>query len=130
MLYHQIKEIYPDIKDEDFRLQDESDGKGAYIKEWKSDKPIPMKEELLQVKDTAENKVKFRELRLKRNNLLSQNDWVFVRHKTQLDLGITPNLDPSKYNKYLIYMQALRDLPATVDINNTVFPVNPLSGEI
>ena len=125
-LYHQIKELYPDIQDKDFRLQEDNDGKGAYIKEWKSDKSIPTKEELLSVKDTAENKVKFRELRLKRNNLLSQNDWAFVRHKTQLDLNITPNLNPAKYNKYLEYMQALRDLPATVDINNVVFPAKPL----
>jgi len=37
-LYERIKTLYPTVKDEDFlsaiRLQNDSDGKGDYIKEW------------------------------------------------------------------------------------------------
>jgi hypothetical protein len=38
MLYEKIKTIYPDLTDRDFDkyiiLQDDSDGKGAYIAKW------------------------------------------------------------------------------------------------
>ena len=38
MLYEKIKLIYPELEDKDFLttivLQDDSDGKGPYIKEW------------------------------------------------------------------------------------------------
>lgn len=37
-LYEKIKSIYPELVDDDFRtvilLQNDSDGKGDYIKEW------------------------------------------------------------------------------------------------
>lgn len=37
-LYEKIKQLYPELKDQDFlttiRLQNDSDGKGDYIKEW------------------------------------------------------------------------------------------------
>tara|TARA_Y100000389_G_scaffold126910_1_gene124255 strand:+ start:690 stop:857 length:168 start_codon:yes stop_codon:yes gene_type:complete len=39
-LYKKIKALYPDLTDDDFedeniiQLQDDSDGKGAYIKTW------------------------------------------------------------------------------------------------
>lgn len=38
MLYEKIKQIYPQLKDEDFitviTLQNDSDGKGDYIAKW------------------------------------------------------------------------------------------------
>jgi hypothetical protein len=38
-LYEKIKAIYPELTDRDFmdtiRLQNDSDGRGDYIKEWK-----------------------------------------------------------------------------------------------
>lgn len=46
-LYHEIIEVYPELTIADFeplgliRLQDDSDGLGAYIAEWKYSKPIP-----------------------------------------------------------------------------------------
>jgi len=45
-LYSQIKETYPEIPDNEFahgsiRLQDDSDGVGAYIAKWEYSKPIP-----------------------------------------------------------------------------------------
>ena len=37
-LYEKIKALYPELQDEDFlttiRLQNDSDGRGDYIKEW------------------------------------------------------------------------------------------------
>jgi hypothetical protein len=46
-LYNQIIEAYPELTDEDFasrgkiRLQDDSDGVGAYIAKWEYSQPIP-----------------------------------------------------------------------------------------
>lgn len=46
-LYNQIIEVYPELAtsnafiDETIRLQDDSDGVGAYIAKWDYSKPIP-----------------------------------------------------------------------------------------
>ena len=46
-LWQIIREAYPELTDEDFgtkgsiRLQDDSDGQGAYIAKWEYSKPIP-----------------------------------------------------------------------------------------
>jgi hypothetical protein len=45
-MYEQIIAIYPELTPENFidgtiMLQDDSDGKGAYIREWNYSKPIP-----------------------------------------------------------------------------------------
>jgi hypothetical protein len=44
-LYEKIIAIYPELTSDDFctiiRLQDDSDGIGAYIREWNYSKPIP-----------------------------------------------------------------------------------------
>jgi hypothetical protein len=52
-LYDQIIAIYPDLKTEDFNpftgtifLQDDSNGKGPYIKSWTNEKPQPTAEQL------------------------------------------------------------------------------------
>jgi hypothetical protein len=36
---------------DDFLLQDDSDGKGVYVKEWNSDKPQPSAEEMKKAND-------------------------------------------------------------------------------
>lgn len=50
-LYDKIKEIYPDLTDKDFiisiNLQNDSDGKGDYIKSWTNSNPQPTPEMLL-----------------------------------------------------------------------------------
>jgi XkdW protein len=52
-LYDQIKFIYPQLIDEDFapegtiRLQNDSDGKGDYIKSWTNSNPQPTQAELI-----------------------------------------------------------------------------------
>lgn len=50
-LYEKIKALYPEIDDRDFRdiiiLQDDSDGRGAYIAKWDHPTlPRPTEEEL------------------------------------------------------------------------------------
>jgi hypothetical protein len=50
-LYDKIKALYPELTDRDFmtviRLQNDSDGKGDYIKEWSHpDYPMPTEQEL------------------------------------------------------------------------------------
>jgi len=50
-LYEKIKQLYPQLEDKDFltviTLQNDSDGKGDYIKEWNHPTlPRPTEEEL------------------------------------------------------------------------------------
>ena len=46
-LYEKIIEVYPELENSDefawgsIRLQDDADGKGAYIAKWEYSKPIP-----------------------------------------------------------------------------------------
>jgi hypothetical protein len=56
---------------------------------------------------------KYMSLRGKRDRLLSESDW------TQL-----PDVATNK-DSWAVYRQALRDLPATVDIHNPVYPNKP-----
>ena len=50
-LYEKIMALYPELTQEDFlttiRLQNDSDGKGDYIKEWNHELPKPTDEQLL-----------------------------------------------------------------------------------
>jgi hypothetical protein len=49
-LYDKIMAIYPELTQQDFldtiRLQNDSDGKGDYIKEWNHSLPKPTEEQL------------------------------------------------------------------------------------
>ena len=56
-------------------------------------------------------------LRLKRNLLLKESDW------TQFP---DSPLTAEKRAEWSLYRQALRDLPQNVNINNVVFPTEPL----
>ncbi len=50
-LYEKIMALYPELKQEDFlttiHLQNDSDGKGDYIKEWNHELPKPIMEQLV-----------------------------------------------------------------------------------
>ena len=51
MLYEKIKQLYPDLTDDDFltviRLQNDSDGRGDYIAKWEHPTlPRPTEEQL------------------------------------------------------------------------------------
>ncbi len=121
-LYWQIKELYPNISDSDFVIQNE--GEGAYIKKWKSSYPKPTKAELNAVQAIATEKLKWKEIREKRNILLSKYDWMIIRHVTQIALGITPKLTAGQYTILLTYMQELRDIPQVyTTIDSVKFPI-------
>jgi len=50
MLYDKIKQLYPELTNNDFlttiRLQNDSDGKGDYIAKWEHTLPKPTEEQL------------------------------------------------------------------------------------
>jgi hypothetical protein len=50
MLYEKIKQLYPELTNNDFlttiRLQNDSDGKGDYIAKWEHTLPRPTDEQL------------------------------------------------------------------------------------
>lgn len=50
---------------------------------------------------------------------LLQTDWMVIRHKEQLELGVETSLDNDQYNNLLSYRQYLRDYDIeNGDINN------------
>ena len=113
-LYYQIKELYPGILDSEFMLQDDSNGKGVYIKEWKSAHSKPTQAELDSVQDIAIQKVELARIRAKRNGLLQESDW------TQLpDVPLTQ----VKKDEWKLYRQKLRDMPQNyIATGKTVYP--------
>ena len=125
-LYYQIKELYLDIKDNEFILQDDSNGTGAYIKEWKSAYLKPTQVELDSVKSITETKLKWAEVRRKRDALLKECSWLIERHITQKALGVIPALSDSEYTKLLQYMQDLRDITKQANPDAIVYPVYPV----
>jgi hypothetical protein len=52
-MYNKIKTIYPDIMDADFDIQDNSDGKGAFISRWDDVRQQPTTVELASVDTTS-----------------------------------------------------------------------------
>jgi hypothetical protein len=46
MIYDAIKYLFPGITNEEFRLQDDSDGKGPYIAMWNRPEPKPTMEQI------------------------------------------------------------------------------------
>ena len=117
-LYYQIKELYPDIKDTDFMLQDDSNGIGAYIREWKSSYTKPTQVKLDGVKSIAIKKEKLIVIRVKRNELLIKSDiYCLVDNYNKLTTVQKTEIET--------YRQALRNLPATVNVDNPVYPTKP-----
>ena len=117
-LFQKIQALHPELTSDDFLnrviiLQD--DGDGAYIREWNHPTiPQPTNEELDSVDVTAYlNDKAFELLRVKRNQLIAETDYLALA-----DVTLTDEMRD--------YRQALRDLPAnTVDPANPVWPVKP-----
>lgn len=59
-----------------------------------------------------------------RANLLSRTDWLSIRHRDQVEAGITPSLTSEQFTELMTYRQALRDWPLSDDYNEP-FPVRP-----
>ena len=64
-------------------------------------------------------------IREHRNALLRLCDPLFLRHQSQLLLGASTTLTNEEFLTLLSYMQALRDFPANVDLNNITWPAKP-----
>ncbi len=118
-LYFQIKELYPDILGSEFMLQDDSNGKGAYIREWKSTYPKPTQAQLDSVKLQALKKEKLAVIRFKRNELLVKSDIHCLVDNYN-------RFTTAQKTEIVDYRQALRDLPALVNVDNPVYPVKPM----
>lgn len=58
------------------------------------------------------------ELRAERDRRLAECDWMVARHRDEEDdSDKTPTWDTSKYQEWLDYRQALRDMPADPGLN-------------
>lgn len=89
-LYHAIKHIYPDIKDDDFIVYD--DGNGAVIREWLSESPKPTNEELNAAWDEVKDMLPpdpLEELsevdKLKEENVKLKEELEKVREESQMN---------------------------------------------
>jgi hypothetical protein len=69
-------------------------------------------------------------IRIKRNNLLSESDFVIQRHIEQRELVVLEIIEVSTiteetYNEWLSYRQLLRDMTVDVDLDNPSYPTKP-----
>ena len=98
------------------KLQDDSNGLGAYIKEWNLDIPKPTLEQLEQYDAQADLYIAMETLRAKRNKLLSDTDYLALSDNTMTEEART-------------YRQALRDitdgLTTKEQVEAVVFPNKP-----
>ncbi len=69
----------------------------------------------------------FRLLKLRaiRDNFIFGTDFLTVRHRDQIELGVPTTLTAQQYTELQAYRQALRDFPANVDLDNIVWPTKP-----
>ena len=82
--------------------------------EWKDEEIAkPTEDEIAAVNDLALSDIEYRKLRIKRNQLLAETDYLALADATLTDEMRT-------------YRQALRDLPAnTADPANPIWPTKP-----
>jgi hypothetical protein len=62
-----------------------------------------------------------------RNKLLSETDWLILRHQDEIARGVQTTLTAEQYQELLTYRQELRDLPENpnLDVFNPQFPQKP-----
>jgi hypothetical protein len=75
----------------------------------------PTESEFNQWCDEYLTSTAWKQLREKRNRLLTETDWA-----ASTDITMSPEMTE--------YRKALRDLPSTADINNPVYPEKPEGG--
>ena len=107
----------------DVRLQDNSDGKGAFIAEWNLDIPKPTMAQLDAMEaliPAYEFKIAIKQLREKRNQLLKDCDYTVLPDSV---------LTPAKKTEWMNYRTALRNLPEGLktleQVQNVFFPIIP-----
>jgi hypothetical protein len=93
-----------------------------FIVEWNGPDAQPTEAELQTAYDAAIASTALADLRSKRNQLLTETDWVTLKAIDDSNDGLGVQLP----QVWMDYRQALRDLPAnTVDPANPVWPVKP-----
>jgi hypothetical protein len=104
----------------DVLLQNDSDGRGDYIKEWNLDIAQPTQAQLDALDAQADFNVAIKDLRLTRNKLLADTDYTVLQDSTYTDAQVA---------EWVIYRQALRDitngLTTVADVEAVVFPTKP-----
>lgn len=76
---------------------------------------------------------KMASIRIERDRRLQITDYIITRHVEQTRLVALgrmaeTTITEAKYIYLLLYRQQLRDLPATIDPDNTVYPTQPVIG--
>ena len=61
----------------------------------------------------------FQEMKQQQNRMLNDSDWTVIRHKDQLELGLTTTLSDTAYKATLQWRQQLRDMPETFSQSKT-----------
>ena len=123
-LSEKIVAIYPDLKgvrfnEGDIIVENNSDGKGDVIAKWDvKGKSKPTEKQLKDVDEAAiESEKNLNSLRIERDLLLEQSDWVVTMHK---ELGT--NIPAA----WKTYRQALRDITDTyTSLDDVVWPEKP-----
>jgi hypothetical protein len=63
-------------------------------------------------------------LRDARNAKLYETEWMVVRHKEQLDIGVNTSLTTQQYNNLLTYRQQLRDITKQYsNLDDVIWPL-------
>ena len=100
----------------DVLLQNDSDGRGDYIKEWNLDIAEPTQAQLDALDAQADFNVAITNLRAKRDRLLAATDYLALSDQT-----LSAEMST--------YRQALRDitnnLTTVSDVDNVTFPTKP-----
>ncbi|MHA3062494.1 phage tail assembly chaperone [Acinetobacter sp. ANC 4641] len=67
------------------------------------------------------------DVRIKRDQLLNDTQWLVQRHRDQTEIGEPTTLTLDQYKALMTYRQALRDVPTQSGFpNNIVWPSYPL----
>ena len=125
-LSDKIVAIYPDLKgvrfDEgDIIVENNSDGKGDVIAKWDvKDKSKPTEKQLKDVDEAAiEAEYNLTSLRVERNLLLEQSDWVVIKEREE-------GGSVSNFADWKKYRQELRDITNTYkSLDKVKWPTAP-----
>lgn len=135
MITYETIKIYlgRDFLPSEIILQD--DGNGVYIRDWNcSDKDKPEEDQLEEIYNSNIRNIWLdSNVRPVRDKLLSDSDFVVIRHRDQLDsiadgLLSETTLTTDQYKQILEYRLALRNLTDTIQISEVPdFPSKPFN---
>jgi predicted DNA-binding helix-hairpin-helix protein len=84
-----------------------------------NDNVQPTQQYIDKYRPAKTNAQKLSEIKLERDRRLKQVDWLVIRHYSQK----VKTLTNEQFEDLQDYMQALRDMPETTDLDNPVYPV-------